>query len=126
MSDTIKLSSVALDCPDATKLAEFYAQITGGRVTYAEGDWATVKGPNGRLDFQTAPDFVAPTWPDPTSSMKMHLDFDVEDMDAAEARVVAAGATKFEFQPGRTFRVFADPAGHPFCLCVEDVPGQAE
>jgi predicted enzyme related to lactoylglutathione lyase len=126
MSDQIKLGTVALDCPDPAKLAAFYAEILGGRVTYAEVGWATVKSPGGRLDFQFAPDFTAPTWPDPTSSMQMHLDFDVEDLDAAETRVLAAGATKFEFQPGQTYRVFADPVGHPFCLCVADVPGAAE
>ena len=108
MSDSIKLGSVALDCPDAGLLAAFYAEITGGKVTYLDQDWATVQGPGGRIDFQTAPGYVPPRWPDP-----------------AEARVLAAGAAKFDFQPGDHFRVYADPAGHPFCLCTEDVPGQA-
>ena len=125
MSDSIKLGSVALDCPDAGKLAAFYAEITGGTVTYLDEDWATVQGPGGRIDFQTAPGYVPPRWPDPASSMQAHLDFDVDDAEAAEARVLAAGATKFGVQPGGHFRVYADPAGHPFCLCTEDVPGQA-
>jgi hypothetical protein len=125
MSDSIKFVSVALDCPDAGKLAAFYADITGGKVTYLDERWAVVKGPGGRIDFQTAPGYTPPTWPDPASSMQMHLDFDVDDPDAAEARVLAAGATKYDFQPGDHFRVYADPAGHPFCLCTEDVPGQA-
>ena len=118
MSDSIKLGSVALECPDAGKLAAFYAEIMGGTVVYADADWATVTGPGGRLDFQTAPGYQPPAWPDPSSSMQMHLDFDVDDADAAEARVLAAGAAKFGFQPGRHFRVYADPAGHPFCLCT--------
>ena len=128
MSDSIKIGSVALDCPDARNLAAFYAEIIGGAVVYADEDWATVKGPGGRLDFQTAPGYMPPSWPDPASSMQMHLDFDVDDADAAEARVLAAGATKYAFQPGEHlhFRVYADPAGHPFCLCTEDPPGQAE
>jgi Glyoxalase-like domain len=125
MSDSIKLSSVALNCPEAGKLAAFYADITDGMVTYVDEHCATVQGPGGRIDFQTAAGFVAPTWPDPASSMQMHLDFDVDDPDAAEARVLTAGATKYDFQPGDHFRVYADPAGHPFCLCTEDVPGQA-
>jgi hypothetical protein len=54
--------------------------------------------------------------------MQMHLDFDVDDLDAAEVRVLAAGATKHPVQPGQTFRVYVDPAGHPFCLTKEDVP----
>lgn len=61
--------------------------------------WATVNGPTGRIDFQTAPDDTPPTWPDQTSSMQMHLDFFVDDLDAAEARVPAAGATKYDYQP---------------------------
>ena len=46
----------------------------------------------------------------------MHLDFDVDDLDATEARVLAAGATRYDFQPDDHWRVYADPAGHPFCL----------
>jgi hypothetical protein len=49
----------------------------------------------------------------------MHLDVIVDDLDAAEAAVLSLGATKHEHQPGTSFRVFLDPAGHPFCLCVD-------
>jgi hypothetical protein len=122
VSDSITFCAVAIDCPDAGRLAAFYAEITGGKVTYQDPQWATVKGPGGRIDFQTAPGHQPPTWPDKTSSMQMHLDLDVDDLDAAEARVLAAGATKYDFQPGHHFRVFADPAGHPFCLSTSDVP----
>jgi predicted enzyme related to lactoylglutathione lyase len=120
MPDSIRLGSAALECPDAGELAAFYAEITGGTVTYADGGWAKVRGPGGDIDFQTAPGYRPPAWPDPASSMQMHLDFLVDDADAAEARVLAAGATKFDFQPGGHFRVYADPAGHPFCLCTEE------
>ena len=85
-------------------------------MTYADDNWAVVKGPNGRLDFQTAPGHMPPTWPDPAFSMQMHLDFDVDDLDATEARVLAAGATKYDVQPNDHCRVYADPVGHPFCL----------
>jgi catechol 2,3-dioxygenase-like lactoylglutathione lyase family enzyme len=124
MSDSIRLSSVALDCPDAGELAAFYAEITGGKVTYLDEVWATVKGPGGRIDFQTAPGYLPPSWPDPASSMQMHLDFYVDDLQAAEARVLAAGATRYEVQPNADHcLVFADPAGHPFCLSTwDDVP----
>jgi hypothetical protein len=123
MSDSVKLLSVALDCPDAGQLAMFYAGITGGKVIFHDERWAVVQAPGGRIDFQAAADYVPPTWPDPASSMQMHLDFYVDDADAAEARVLAAGATKYDYQPGEHFRVYADPAGHPFCLCTEDVQG---
>ncbi len=123
MSNSIRLVTVTLDCPDAGRLAAFYAQITGGAVSYEDNKWARVIGPGGRIDFTTAPGYRPPTWPDPTSSMQMHLDFDIDDADAAEAQVLAAGATKYDHQPGEHFRVYADPAGHPFCLC-EDVPSE--
>lgn len=117
MSDSIKLSSVALDCPNAGELAAFYADITGGKVTFQDEAWATVDGPGGRIDFQTVPGYTPPTWPGTTSSIQMHLDFYVDDLDATEVRVLAAGATKYDFQPnsGHCY-VYADPAGHPFCL----------
>jgi catechol 2,3-dioxygenase-like lactoylglutathione lyase family enzyme len=124
MTDAIRLSSVALECPDARRLAAFYAEITGGRVTFANDEWATVNGPGGRIDFQTAPGYQPPTWPDQRSSMQMHLDFYVEDLAAAEARVLAAGARKYDRQPNSDHcLVYADPAGHPFCLTTwDDVP----
>ena len=118
MSDHIKLGAMVLECPDARTLAAFYAEITGWKVTEDDDQWVAIEGDGGRLDFQTAPGYTAPTWPDPTSSMQTHLDFDVDDMEATEAKVLAAGATKFDYQPGKSFQVYADPAGHPFCLCL--------
>ena len=121
MSDSITLGSVALDCPDAGALADFYADLTGGSVTFRQAAWATVRSPGGRLDFQTVPGYTPPTWPDPTSSIQMHLDFDVDDLEAAGARAVASGARRLDFQPNDHCLVFADPAGHPFCLSTQDV-----
>ena len=46
------------------------------------------------------------------------MDFDVADLDAGEQAVLDLGAHKAEVQPGTTFRVFLDPAGHPFCLVL--------
>ena len=50
---------------------------------------------------------------------QMHIDVIVDDLDTAETTVLALSAIKHEHQPGTTFRVFLDPAGHPFCLCVD-------
>jgi hypothetical protein len=66
--------------------------------------------------FQVSPAYSPPTWPDAVSSAQMHLDFDVDNLDATGARAVAAGATRYDFQPNDHCRVYADPAGHPFCL----------
>ena len=64
-----------------------------------------------------------PTWPGNTSPSRLHPDFLVDDLAATEARVLAAGATRYQFQPNSGHcLVFADPAGHPFCLTtLEDM-----
>jgi len=99
------------------QLADFCAAITDGTVTFAGDSWATVNGPGGRIEFQTVPGYQPPRWPNPVSSIQVHLDFYVDDRDATEARVLAAGATKYDFQPNDDHcSVFADPAGHAFCL----------
>jgi catechol 2,3-dioxygenase-like lactoylglutathione lyase family enzyme len=117
-----RLGTVALECRDPAALAEFYRQLTGQSVVYAEPDWYSLAGDTGEvsLSFQLSREYQPPAWPDPTSSMQFHLHVKVDDLDAAEQAVIAIGATKFDEQPSpQNFRVFADPAGHPFCL----VPG---
>ncbi|MGW4468019.1 VOC family protein [Micromonospora sp. NPDC004704] len=117
MSDSIRLASVTLDCLDTELMATFYAEITGGTVTNLDEHWATVICPTGRMDFQRVVGYTPPMWPDPASSAQVHLEFYVEDRAAAELRVLKAGATKYEFQPNsEQCYVYADPAGHPFCL----------
>jgi Glyoxalase-like domain len=117
MSDSIKFGGMTLDCPDVGRLATFYAEITGGEVTVLRPHWALMTCPDGSaISFQVSPDYSPPTWPDEVSSAQMHLDFDVDDLDATEARALAAGATKYDYQPNSHCRVYADPAGHPFCL----------
>ena len=74
-----------------------------------------------RICFQQADDYAPPTWPTGERPQQFHLDVTVDDVDATEPEVLALGATRHEFQPGiedgDTFRVYLDPAGHPFCLC---------
>jgi hypothetical protein len=118
-----RLSGVVLECPDPAALATFYSQLTGWPVQSTDVDWWTI-GPDNdtrpRLAFQQAPGYQPPRWPDPATPMQFHLDFMVDNLDAAEPAALALGATKFDVQPNPTsFRVYADPVGHPFCLCVD-------
>ncbi len=113
--------TLVLDCPDPRELAEFYARLLDWQVQPQEdADWATVRGPQPHeiLDFQRVEDgYRTPSWPGQDVPQQMHLDVVVDDLDEAEAATLGLGATKAEHQPGTTFRVFLDPAGHPFCLC---------
>src|SRR5688572_20075022 len=115
------LSGIVLDCADPPALAQFYSDLTGWPVHDGSTDeWATIETPWGvALAFQGVDDYVAPNWPGTEQPQQFHLDFDVEDLDAGEARVLALGARKHGVQPGQTFRVFLDPEGHPFCLCAD-------
>jgi predicted enzyme related to lactoylglutathione lyase len=114
-----KLGVVVLDCPDPRALAGFYAEVLGGTVE-GDGEWVDLKVPGGQsLAFQAAPGYTAPEWPSPDHSQQFHLDLTVEDMDAAEKEVLALGARTLDAADrSRAWRVYADPAGHPFCLCA--------
>lgn len=122
MSDRIRFSGVTVNAPDALALAEFYAEITRG-VAKGSEHWAITTGPDGSIGFQQVADFRAPQWPEGDVPMQMHLEFFVDDLAATEGRVMAAGATKFDFQPNSDHcLVYADPVGHPFCLSTWDAP----
>ncbi len=116
-----KLHNVVLEAPDPRRLAEFYSQLTGWRLEQQDADWVTVSGDGYvRLAFQEAPGYKPPTWPDPASSMQIHLDFAVDDLAEAGRRAIELGATKLAHQPGGAdWEVYADPTGHVFCLCVD-------
>jgi len=111
-----KFSVVALDCPDPAALAQFYQAIVGGEIR-GEGEWVQIElEGSADIAFQLAPNHVPPEWPD-GSPQQAHLDLDVPDLDSAEAEILELGAVKAGFQPNpESFRVYLDPAGHPFCL----------
>ena len=112
-----QLRSVVIDCPEPLALARFYSAMLGLDITSVEDDWVVVSSNDGRtrLAFQLAPDLQPPRWPDPARPQQFHLDVQVADPEEGDAQVLALGATKL---PGRgeDFQVYADPAGHPFCL----------
>lgn len=110
--------SIVLDCPDPRVLATFYGTMLDWKVE-ASDTWADIRADYGQcLSFQKVDDYTPPTWPGQDLPQQMHLDVMVADLDAGEAAVLELGATKHDHQPGTTFRVFLDPAGHPFCLCA--------
>jgi catechol 2,3-dioxygenase-like lactoylglutathione lyase family enzyme len=115
-----RLQVVALDCADPTALAAFYSAVLGTPVEHADDDWVQLAptGGSSPLAFQRVADHRPPRWPGAEHPQQLHLDLEVADLDTGEAAVVALGARKHEVQPGATFRVFLDPAGHPFCLVL--------
>jgi predicted enzyme related to lactoylglutathione lyase len=118
-----RISSIALECPDPAALADFYRQVTGWDVVFADPDWYSIAETRDAplyLSFQRAPNYQPPTWPNGHSSIQSHLHIKVADLDKAEQEVLALGATAFPDQSSPdNFRVMADPVGHVFCLVPE-------
>lgn len=111
-----RLHHVIIDCPDPPALAAFYSELLGLPVTWQEADFAVVarNETSSGIAFQLAPGHQPPRWPDPRWPQQFHLDVMVDDVDAAEPKVLALGAQRLP--GGDSYRVYADPAGHPFCL----------
>ena len=115
-----RLKTVVLDAADMDAEAQFWSEVLGIPVVHRSDDWTTLEGRGARLAVQLAPDHVPPQWPDPARPQQLHLDVEVDDPDAAEQRVLALGARRLPDPEGaEDFRVYADPAGHPFCLVFE-------
>ncbi len=114
------LPSVILDCADPGELARFYGALLDWSVHVRDdGSWGEVRTDDNCICFQRVDGYQPPDWPGQQRPQQLHLDFMVGDLDAAEVAAVELGAIKHEVQPGTSFRVFLDPAGHPFCLCVD-------
>jgi|SRR6266508_6450767 len=112
-----RFDTVTIDCPEPAALARFYGELLEWPVPAGDGDYVALDPPGGgtAITFQRAAGFVAPTWPDPAVQQQLHLDLAVDDLDAAHERAIALGARHLDTQ--EKFRVYADPVGHPFCLC---------
>jgi predicted enzyme related to lactoylglutathione lyase len=122
VAPTLTFTSVVLDAPDPPALGAFYGRLLGWPVNAEDPTWVTVRPAGGAtgLSIQLEERFVPPVWPagDGDQQMQLHLDLEVDDLDAALEHALEAGATLPEFQPQDDVRVCLDPAGHPFCLWV--------
>jgi catechol 2,3-dioxygenase-like lactoylglutathione lyase family enzyme len=137
-----ELRQVVLDCTDPRALAEFYRQLLGlryrpgdeppapGQPDPAGQDWLVLRDPGGanRLAFQQVPELPEATWPDGPVPQQLHLDLTVptvDDLDVQHERATALGARLLldgSDDPEEPIRVYADPAGHPFCIFVAAAP----
>ena len=116
VGSVMDLFAVTIDAPDASALGRFYGELTGMDMAYDGPEGAMLAGDGRYVMFQQiGDDYRPPRWPDPAYPQQAHLDLAVRDMDAAEAEAVKLGASRLE-GGGERFRVFADPAGHPFCF----------
>jgi Glyoxalase-like domain len=122
----LKITGIALDCGDVDELIDFYARITGAPVFYRSEEFACLNMTTYWLTTQKVDAYAAPTWPESTTPKQFHFEISATDLDEAEAFVLECGAVKSGHQPSgdRSWRVYLDPAGHPFCLTT-NVPDPA-
>jgi catechol-2,3-dioxygenase len=111
----MRLFAVTIDAPDASALARFYAGLTGLELSYDGPEGALLTGAGRSLMFQQISDYRPPRWPDPAYPQQAHLDLLVDDLDAGQVRALELGGRRLSAGE-HSFRVFADPACHPFCL----------
>jgi hypothetical protein len=114
-----RLALTALDCAEPEPLAEFWAALLDGRIVLRTEEVVVVKTDTILLGAARVPGYTPPTWPGGDSPKRMHLDLAVRDLDAAEETALRLGARKADDQPRPDqWRIYLDPAGHPFCLTV--------
>ncbi len=110
------LKMITLDCADVRAEVDFWSAFLGWETAYVDEQYGMLTGPSHALGFGALADYEPPAWPNERGSKQFHLDLAVDDLDAAQREAVALGATVPDEQPGETWRVVLDPAGHPFCL----------
>jgi Glyoxalase-like domain len=119
MTETMigRLHGIVVDCEDPNSLALFYESLLSMQRVQDEPDWVVIGDSPDRpgVAFARVPNYLPPTWPEGERPQYRHFDVKVDDLDLAEASVLEIGATRLP-GGGESFRVFADPAGHPFCL----------
>ena len=124
-----RLLSVVFECADPDEEGRFWEAMLGYARHHSGPDWVTIVDvveQTQRLSFQRVEDHVQPTWPARDRPQQAHIDLLVEDLDNADGRAIALGARRLTddavVHEDESFRVYADPAGHPFCLIVQVTP----
>lgn len=116
--------ATAIEAPDPAALARFWSTLLEWPIVHEEPGTAVVGAPPGQifLVFQQADGYEPPVWPPVAGRQRpmTHFDFQVDDLDDAVAEALALGATVADHQPQPHVRVLLDPAGHPFCFCLDD------
>lgn len=112
-----RVAMVTLDCADPVPLTEFWAALLEGKIVASDEQGSFVWTNTIMIGAVRVPDYTPPTWPGGATPKHVHLELAVRDLDEAEAEALRLGARKAEHQPQPDeWRIYLDPAGHPFCL----------
>jgi hypothetical protein len=115
-----RLTQLVMECHDAEELAGFWQVVLDLPEPEGGPDWLTLRWePVGRFSFHRVDGYRPPAWPGERGEQQVHFDLLVEDLDDASMMVENAGArplTDVQDPGPKAWRIYADPAGHPFCL----------
>jgi predicted enzyme related to lactoylglutathione lyase len=117
-----RLAMITLDAAETEPIARFWSEVLGWPILHLTPEYAMLQGPSQALGIGAIPDHRRPSWPD-DGHKQFHFDLAVPDLEAAAARCVELGAERVVDQPGETWIVLRDPAGHAFCLTDESAWG---
>jgi catechol 2,3-dioxygenase-like lactoylglutathione lyase family enzyme len=118
----IKRQIIVFDAADLAAESAFWAGLLDGKVVADDDDgWhSVVVDGEWRLGVQLAPNHIPPQWPDGVQQQQVHLDLHVDDLKAAHEEALSLGARLLQpaddLEAADTYQVYADPAGHPFCI----------
>lgn len=118
ISIKVRYGAITFDCADPAEQARFYGSVLNLPVSYSSDDFVAL-GHDGQpgVAFVRIEGYQRPTWPEAAVPKQAHFDFGVDDLDTAQAELIALGATEPPTQPQPDrWRVLLDPAGHPFCI----------
>jgi Glyoxalase-like domain len=115
----VEVGFVTFDCADPLALSTFYARLLGWRPDPEPAPnnfYAELENPHGGIgiSFQRVEGYRPPEWPGQVVPQQLHLSLLATDVDTAERLALGLGARLLS--DGGDLRVYADPAGHPFCI----------
>ncbi len=124
MDHGIRLSTVNINAPDPSALGAFYARLLGWEVVHDDGDWVVIGHGDDyfRVSFELDAAYQRPVWPTEPGKppIQMHLDIRVTDLEGSVKHAQQCGAVLADHQPQDDVRVCLDPAGHAFCLWLDE------
>jgi hypothetical protein len=115
----LRIQNVSIDCLDPSRLAAFWAEVLGWRVTFDETEEVVLEPPAGSREEGVVPDLVFLLVPeDRVAKNRLHLDLRPSDQFAEVQRLIGLGASRVDVgqSPDVTWVVLADPEGNEFCV----------
>jgi len=117
----VRFAAITFDCADPAEMGRFYAAVLDLPILWSSERTVALghEGQQPFLAFTLVENYRPPSWPDDELPKQAHLELGVDDLDTAQAEIIALGAREAPLQAGpHRWRVLLDPAGHPFCINI--------